>query len=68
MAKLETFIDETLEFTKCKSFKDTLKNEDNLYEIIIEELKMLLHGVSDAGEGNQHHVIVIAFFGHGGKF
>ncbi len=23
---------------------------------------------SDAGEGNQHQVIVIAFFGHGGKF
>ena len=68
MDKLETFLDEDLKFDQCKSFKDTLQNSATLYDTINKELEYLLNAVSTVGDGNQHQVIVIAFFGHGGKF
>lgn len=68
MKKLEDFLDLTLKFDECKSYKDTQKNGPTLFDTINHELTNLLMTVSDVGEGNQHQVIVIAFFGHGGKF
>jgi len=81
--KLHSFLEDYLKFDECKIFKDKTdkKNSEESkdlndskhngathYQSIIDELTRLLTLTSDIGEGNQHQVIVIAFFGHGGKF
>ena len=56
---------------ESKDLKDENVSKHNgatHYQSIIDELTRLLTLTSDLGEGNQHQVNVIAFFGHGGKF
>ena len=52
MDKLKRFLYGDLKFDICRDFKDEQKNSHNHYDIIVEELKDLLKGVSDAGDGN----------------
>ena len=52
MEKLETFIEEELEFNECRIYKDIDKKNDNFYLTITDELNKLLLAVSDVGEGN----------------
>lgn len=72
MDELYKFLDSTLEFEQCKILKDKKdlnnNNDSTHYPAIIKELEELLTETPRIGEEGQHHVIIIAFFGHGGKF
>ncbi len=67
MKKLEDFVRDTLGFDEVRVHRDEDYNQKKLYDNMTSELDNLIKNVPYIGETNQHHVIFIAYFGHGGK-
>ena len=65
--KFEEFLRNTLGFDEVRVHKDEDHNQKTLYDKITSDLENLIKNIPFIGETNQHNVIFIAYFGHGGK-
>jgi Mn-dependent DtxR family transcriptional regulator len=66
--KLEEFLSNTLGFDEVRVHYDEDHNQKTLYDKITSDLDNLIKNVPFIGDNNQHNVIFIAYFGHGGKY